>query len=224
MATETSTNIYQILADNLYTAYRNQGRHTYLFERVKSLFYGKIVRDHIPVFLKLHDYLVANGHTKDNPLWQGDDDNAVWYEKTKDDFIKVLVDSRVVSCADDYTHIFVFEDYGVEIEGPEDSSFNLSNRWVKLRCFTAWPRQIPARQGGHKWGDHRDIKYPSVSTHRKANWKFGYQDGRDDFYCFAYDSFLGDVKDAHWKESKMVNALDTLTYDWGDIERNNPPF
>lgn len=206
---------YKKIADKLYDGFKADGSNTYHMEYIKEYFYGNMVRDHIPLFKKLHDYLVANNHTKDNALWQGDDDNAIWYEKSPDQFTKVLVDSRVVSCADDYTHIFVLKDYGDE----EDAFAGPLSRWVKFNCFTAFPRQKKSKYGGN-WGDHRDIEDPSIITHRKANWKFGYGDGRDKFYSFAYDSLQDRVEDAYAVESRLMWALRTLKDDWDEISRD----
>lgn len=210
---------YKKIADKLYDGFKADGSNTYHMEYIKSYFYGNMVKDHIPVFKKLHDYLVANNHTKDNALWQGDADNAIWYEKAPDEYTKVLVDSRVVSCADDYTHIFVLKDYSIDDEILDDApKLNDWKDWIKFNCFTAFPRQKKSKYSNN-WGDHRDIEDPSINTHRKSKFKFGYGDARDKFYSFAYDSMQGKVEDAYAVENRLMWALRTLTDGWEDVER-----
>lgn len=216
---------YEDHANLLYEAYKQSGNSYYTIERIKALYYGKIAYDHISIFLKLHAYLVKNGHDKNNPLWQGDADNALWYEKSKNSFTKIIADARHCSCADDYTHIYVFDDYSTP-DHESDMWIPAQDVWLKFRAFTAWPRQVPAKKllgPDHKWGDHRDIKYPSIITHRKHDFRFGYQDGRDEWYCFKYDSLSKTVEDAHWNENKMIHALRNLMSCWEEVEITTDP-
>jgi hypothetical protein len=196
---------YQGMANTLYDAYEASGHDNYMVERIKKYFYGRMVKDHIGRFNTLHDLLVLNDHDKNNPYVYGDYDVGVWYEKYPDQYTKVLATTRYCSCADDNTHIYVLKDIS-------EPGFEGLHRYeyITFLCATAWPRQINESRSSHQWGDHRDIKHPSINTFRRHNFKYGYQDGRDDHYCFKYESMNDSVEDANWNEGRILWALDTL--------------
>ena len=204
------------MADRLYQAYKMLGDSgQYTVERIKARFYGNMVKDHIETFNELYAILEAGNHGPKDPIVTGDYDEGAWIEKAPDDHTRVIAIERYCSCADDNTHIFVLNEF--KSEKPESIS---DEDWLLLKqddctrfkCFTAWPRQKKSKYGGN-WGDHRDIEVPSINTHRKHDFKFGYGDGRDKHYCFAYDSMHGCIKDAHWNEQRLLWALRTLKDD-----------
>jgi len=137
------------LANMLYEAYNKSSNGPYLMEKVKKRFYGKIVKDHVPIMKELHAFLVDNKHTVKNPYIYGDADVAVWYEKSPETVTDIVV-VKSCSAADDNTHIFIIRDW-TDFCGTED---------VKFLAVTAWPRQ--KKRSGYKYGDYRDIEYPSI--------------------------------------------------------------
>ncbi len=209
---------YKEIAELLYNAYKASDCGNYMVERVKKLYYGMMVKDNIPKFLAVYDVLVANGHDAKNPYVYGDMDQGVWYEKSPDEITKIIATERYCSCADDNTHIFILKDFGW------DQWFNEKHKVkqedYRFSCMTAWPRQKNNSKKHHQWGDHRDIEHPSINTYRKHKFKFGYEDGRDEGYSFNYETITGNVEDAHWKESRILYALDILNYDYEAMVNN----
>ncbi len=204
---------YKEIAELLYNAYKASDCGNYMVERVKKLYYGMMVKDNIPKFLAVYDVLVANGHDAKNPYVYGDMDQGVWYEKSPDEITKIIATERYCSMADDNTHIFILEDYSCDRLGMKYES-------IYFRCMTAFPRQKSKSKKSHQWGDHRDIEQPSINTYRKYKFKYGYCDGRDETYCFNYETLTGCVEDAHWKESRILWALNTLNYDYEALVEN----
>lgn len=190
------------LADAMYKAYMASADGNYLMEKVKRSFYGKLVRDKLPLFKELHAYLIEHGHTVKNPYVYGDIDVGVWYENTEHAVVKIIAIESYCTCADDSTHIFIMRDWGESHIGATGD--------IKFLAVTAWPRQKKKRIG-HSYGDYRDIKYPSIRTYRDYNFEFGCGDGRDVGYSFKYETIAGDkVEDAHWNEPRIMFALRTL--------------
>jgi len=203
---------YEGMADKLYNIYKQSDSGTYMVERIKSRFYGNMVKDYIPDFNELYALLEAGDHGPKNPIVTGDSDEGAWLEKAPDEYTRVIAIQRYCSCADDNTHIFVLRQF--DWEPPEgftelEHALLRQDNWTTFRCFTAWPRQKKSKYGGN-WGDHRDIEVPSINTHRKHKFNFGYGDGRDEHYCFKYDSMQGRAEDAYWKESRLLWALRSL--------------
>jgi len=190
------------VADFLYAEYKKSDMGDYMVGRVKEFFYGLMVKDHIYKFKALHEFLIKNGHTVKNPYVYGDDDTGIWYEKSPKSYTTIIATERYCSCADDNTHIFILNELDVD--------------YIKFLGVTAWPRQVSERMD-HKWGDHRDIKHPSITTFRKHGFKFGYGDARDAHYCFRYESLTGCADDAPHVENRMLWALQTLTDDYEEI-------
>lgn len=175
----------------------------YTLQRANDLFWGKIVKNYVPIFKELHDKLVQGKHNKSNPLSHGDCDVSVWYETSKRTHRKVIVSTRHCSCADDNTHIFILDDLPVDKK---------DGYWFgELMCATVWPRQIN-RKGSYKYGDHRDIEKPSINTYRQRDFEYGYKDGRDNNYCFKYRCIVEDTVESAISH-RISNALWTLETD-----------
>jgi len=206
---------YEGIADHLYETYKLSPSGSYMIERIKSRFYGNMVKDHIPDFNELYKILEAGKHGPKNPIVTGDMDEGCWIETAPNDHTRIIAIQRYCSTADDNTHIFILDELKSEIDptlfdtDPEMAeTLAKFNNWTRFQGVTAWPRQIKNR--GYNFGDHRDIKVPSISTFRNHKFNYGYNDGRDDHYCFKYDSLNGCVEDAHWKESRLNWALRSL--------------
>jgi hypothetical protein len=215
-------NDYESMADALYDIYKQSSHGSYMVERIKGRFYGNLVKDHIPDFNELYAILKAGNHGPKNPLVTGDMDEGSWIEKSDNEYSKIIAIERYCSCAIDNTHIFILNEF--KYEPPEGEGFSHLEQelmrfkdWTTFTCVTAWPRQISKRHG-HKWGDHRDIEHPSIHTFRKHNFRFAYEDGRDDHYCFKYDSLQGRVEDAYWKEGRLNWALSSLRDGLGSVK------
>lgn len=203
---------YKQIADKLYSVYKKSSSGKYLMERVKNLFYGRMVYDHIDDFNELYAILERGEHGSKNPLITGDIDEGSWIEKSPSEHIKVIAIQRYCSCADDNTHIYVLTDYRI----PDEMGYPPAD-WVTFQCFTAWPRQVSKRRG-YKWGDHRDIEHPSINTFRKHKFHFGYEDGRDKHYCFKYSSYSDAVEHAFWNEGRLMWGLDSLRFALNSIK------
>lgn len=206
------------LADAMYVAYMASSDGGYLMEKVKKSFYGKLVKDKIPLFKELHAFLVEHKHTVKNPYIYGDIDVGVWYEKSSDEREDIVAVESYCTCADDSTHIFIMRDWSMI-----NYQIGLNIVDTKFLAVTAWPRQKKKRKG-HLYGDYRDVVLPSIRTYRDCNFKFGCQDGRDVGYSFKYESIVGDrVEDAHWNEPRILFALRTLQEaHFNIIELGNP--
>ncbi len=203
------------LGNSLYRAYKKQterGCQDLLINWVKEVFWGRAVKDHIPVFNKIWNILYKNGHDKNNPFTWGDVDQSVWYEKPKDKtHRKVIVSESHCSCADDNIHIFVLDEY----PGYDTLS--------KFKAVTVWQREkgkggYKTAKGWHFWGDDRDITLPSLNTYRKRSFDFGYNDCRDKGHTFMYEFSTQRVENANWNEIKIPHSLQTLRWDLGALK------
>jgi len=186
--------------------------------------WGKIVIEYIPTLKEVWQYLHDNKYTKNNTLGFGDVDGAIWVEYPKQeetwpDERKIIIHTSYCSFADDNTHIFILD----------DSKFYSLNTLLHVR--TVWPRQNS--RGGYKvkkskkypkgwfsWKDDRDIKKPSLNTYRKRNFKYSYQDGRDEGYTLSLknigtpsiewsNSHQGRIQHAIW----LINQMKLITTD-----------
>jgi len=186
--------------------------------------WGKIVIEYIPTLKEVWQYLHDNKYTKNNTLGFGDVDGAIWVEYPKQeetwpDERKIIIHTSYCSFADDNTHIFILD----------DSKFYSLNTLLHVR--TVWPRQNS--RGGYKvkkskkypkgwfsWKDDRDIKKPSLNTYRKRNFKYSYQDGRDEGYTLSLknigtpsiewsNSHQGKIQHAIW----LINQMKFITTD-----------
>jgi len=207
---------YDGIADKLYEFYKLSDSGSYMIERIKSRFYGNMVKDHIADFNELYAILEAGKHGSKNPMVTGDIDEGSWIEKAPDEHTRIIAIERYCSCADDNTHIFMLNELKSEVDptlfdhDPElAETMARFNNWTRFQGVTAWPRQS-SKRGGHKWGDHRDIEHPSIVTFRNHKFDYGYNDGRDEHYCFKYDSLQGCVEDAYWREGRLNWALRSL--------------
>lgn len=193
------------LAKSLYKAYkfeekRGKGCGDLLLEWVKEVYWGIIVKEHIPVFDEAWQLLHNRKHTKKNKFVYGDIDVGVWIEYPKNKNKKVIISTRYCSCADDNTHIFIYDKSSIPKE-----YFN----WDKFRAATVWPRQINSKLG-IDWGDDRNIDLPSLNTYRKRDFHYGYYDCRDKGHSFLYEAINERVEKASWDEGRIERALWTL--------------
>lgn len=205
------------LSEILYDAYKdgdNTGVYNdYLIECIKEKFWGRVVKDHLPIFNKTWKILNEKKYTAKNPFVYGDDDVGVWIELTKSESKKVIASTCYCSCADDNTHIFILDDHSI-----------LNAHSIVFRVATVWPRQINKRDK-HPWGDDRDIKLPSLNTYRERDFRYGYYDCRDKGSCFLYEEFKKGiavrVENAHWDEGAITNALRTLRWHLEALEEEH---
>lgn len=195
------------LSNSLYRAYKKEqpdGCQDLLLEWVDECFWGRIVAEHIPTFKKAHNLLVARGHTKSNKFVYGDIDVGVWYETVKDKKEhtnrQVIVSERYCSMADDNIHIFVWDDQ--KFDTIDMSAF---------KAVTVWPREKKSISG-IDWGDDRNIDIPSLTTYRKRDFDYGYNDGRDKGHIFRWQGFTGLVEHASWNRDRIPHALHTLRW------------
>ena len=214
---------WNALADSMWKTHRQNsgwdfhnpggdGLERLALEWAKEKFYGKLVGQHVPMFLET--WRLLNKHKaigEKNRLIFGDIDTGLWIEPTKKDKFgnckKVIASTRYCSCADDNTHIYIM-----------DGLF--SRDFWRFTCVTAWPRQKSVRRGnGFKWGDNRDIEVPSINTFRKDDFDFGCGDGRDNFHVFKWeDRHRGPtVEKPHWTENKIEHALQLLRWHLMDM-------
>lgn len=203
------------ISNSLYRAYKKEQPsdcQDLLLEWVGECFWGRIVKEHIPIFKKTWKLLVEKGHSKNNKFIHGDVDVGLWYEKLggKDNYKsrKVIVSERYCSMADDNIHIFVLDEY------PTMPSF------LKFKAVTVWPREKKSTLG-HTWGDDRDIDVPSLNTYRKRDFDYGYNDCRDKGHVFKFEAINNQVERSSWSSLKIPSALQTLRWDLGALESNN---
>ncbi len=166
-------------------------------EWTKEVFYGKLIKDAIPVFDFVWEELKKRHHTsRKRSLIYGDIDVSTWVEKTENK--KILVYIRHCSMADDNTFIFIKEDRIIEL--PD---------FMEFRAVTVWPRQKKYRPS---WGEYLNklIWVPSLNTYRKVGFNYGYEDGRDKGFVFKYKARDELAEDAHYSEPKILRALDIL--------------
>jgi len=198
----------QRLSNSLYRAYKKEQPdecQDLLLDWVAECFWGRIVEEHISVFHKVWNLLVEGGHTKHNKFVHGDIDTGLWYENVKDKENhgdrKVVVSERYCSMADDNTHIFVLDDY-------QEALAILSS----FKAVTVWPKEKKSRSG-IDWGDDRNIDIPSLTTYRKRDFDYGYNDGRDKGHVFIYQAMTKRVDHASWNTMRIPHALQTLRWD-----------
>lgn len=183
------------ISDYLYDKYETaskKGLGIYTINRAKDLFYGKVVKNYIPVFDELFSLLVEKNHTKDNTYGYGDIDGDIWYEKCGK--MEIVVDESHCTCADDNTRIYI-----------KTNDYN--NAFLVV---TAYPKQ---KKNKFHFNDHRDIDQPSIQTYRNYNFEFAYGDFRDETHVLKYTctDYSGDkVEDAYVTENKISHALENL--------------
>lgn len=197
------------LSNSLYRAYKKEQPidcQDLLLEWVGDCFWGRIVSEHIPVFHKTWNLLVEKGHTKFNKFEYGDIDVGLWYEKIKNKenhaHRKVIVSERYCSTADDNIHIFVMDDY------PKTLGYNFSS----FKAVTVWNREKKSISG-IDWGDDRNIDIPSLTTYRKRDFDYGYNDARDKGHIFKWEGFTIRVENSIWNSMRIPHALQTLRWD-----------
>lgn len=198
------------LGNNIYRAYKKEQKddcQDLLLEWVGECFWGKIVKEHIPIFKKSWNILYREGHDKNNKFVYGDVDVGVWYEKTKNERRKVIVSERYCSMADDNIHIFVLDEY------PKNWGISFN----QFKAVTVWPREKKSTLD-HKFGDDRDIDIPSLNTYRKRDFDYGYNDCRDKGHCFKYEKINNRVEKPSWLGFKIQHALQTLRWDLGELK------
>lgn len=196
------------LAMTMLEAYRKHEKRgidcgNLVLEWSKEYFWGALVKEHIPMFERVWELLDREKHTVRNKFVYGDIDVGLWIEYPKKrEKRKVIVSTRYCSCADDNTHIFVYDHDDREKKPYYDFS--------KFKVVTVWPRQKRSKywKTVDEW--HRHIDLPSINTYRKSDWDYGYNDCRDKGHCFLYEAHNERVEKAHWSENKIKHALWTL--------------
>lgn len=172
------------LANSLYRSYRKEQKQDcgrLLLQWVHEIFCGSIVTDNLPLFDRTYDLLKEAKHIKEpNKLVYGDIDYGVWIEPCKDK--RVIASTCYCACRDDNTHLYIRHDSEVDM---------CDKFWI----YSAWSKETKIR--GTKY-----IEHPSINTHRKAKFSYGYQDCRDDGYICLYDRWQKRVEHAEltWKE------------------------
>lgn len=193
------------LGRSLYRAYIQEekaGRNcgNLLLDWIKESFWGSLVKDHLPIFNELWELLNKKGHTRKNPFGYGDIDYDVWVEYPKDNNKQVIVSICYCACADDNTHIFI---YDKELSDPKIYS---TYDWSKFRVATVWKRQ----KSNDRWPNDeydRNIDVPSLSTYRKRDFRYGYYDCRDKGHVLLYEAHSERVEKASWSETEIYWAL-----------------
>lgn len=202
--TTSIDNMCNVAAKLLYEGYCLEQREdcgSLFLEWTKERFWGMVIRDSIPMYLKLWNTLNDNGYTsQENSLSYGDMDGNIWAEKDERGRLILIVDDHV-TCADDNVHIYIYHSLG-----------DLSTDWTTFQCITGWPKEVLAYDKP-TWNDYRDIKYPSLETHRKHGFTLGCNDCRDKWFSFKYESLMGaKAKDAHYTEGRLNRALEKLRF------------
>jgi len=163
------------VAKLLYEKYQQQevrGCGELLVEWTDDIFYGRLMADKIPLFDSLWVELRKRGHvSRRKSLEYGDIDASVWAEQKGS--IRIIINIRHCSMADNNTHIFI-----------KDDPYPGERLFLKFRVVSAWPRELHYPK---KWGEEwsKRVRLPSVHTHRRAGFKYGYEDVRDEGHVFA---------------------------------------
>jgi len=186
------------IANNLYKEYTEEGKrqcNNLLLEWIKECFWGRVTKDHLPIFDEVWQLLDEGKYTKKNPFIYGDIDEGVWIERPKSKYKKVIVSERYCACRDDNIFIFIKDDSSISFD--------------TFRVATVWHREKKYSLKSN-YGDDRDIKLPSLNTYKKRDFYYGYYDCRDKGHVLKYDSFTERVEKANWSENEIPWALDTL--------------
>ncbi len=195
------------LGDTLYRLYTREekgqpdedssGMGSLLLEWSKARFYGLLVRDYIPVFLKLYEALErGKNFSRSTGVEYGDLQGSIWIEK--DNKYKVVAATNNSVCRDDSTILFIFKENSIT---------------TKFLCRRVWLKEVKNNYG---YNDCRDIKRPALQTYRDYNFDFGYGDGRDEGHCFSYkDDHYGEKSDLvldkpQWDEDEIIISLNEL--------------
>lgn len=185
----------------LYKAYKKEEKKecgSLFLKWMKDCFYALVVKDHIPLFDEIWNYLNEHKITFDKKLRFCDEDHHLWIEYPQKNYDfdqerQVIVYKNVDLCADDNTFIFIKEkSYG--------NKFN-------FRIVTVWDKEVKEK---FNFKDDRDIKLPSIKTYRERNFDFGYGDGRDPGNIIVYENDKQMCKDSAWNENRIKYALDIL--------------
>tara|TARA_Y100000310_G_C20368298_1_gene662292 strand:+ start:28 stop:708 length:681 start_codon:yes stop_codon:yes gene_type:complete len=194
----------------LYEAYtaqegRGVGCGELFYEWMKEEFWGRVIRDYIPIFNKTWRLLKKRGHVGNDNRWTyGDADVGVWIEEVKDKDKKIIVSTRYCSMADDNTHIFVRRKGSC-------GDKNLDLYFSSFIISTVWERQKKLRK---KQWDRKavgDITYPSLNTYREKEFEYGREDENYHGRVVVYKDFDKLVKKAYMSENKIDHALWTLS-------------
>lgn len=192
------------LANIVYDEYNKAGDCGILtLQWMADCLWGKIAEHKIiPTVRKLFNLLKEKNHNEKNYASLGDLDYKLWFEEPEKD-IKIIISVCNCACADDNTMIFYLDD--------RFANQDLNENWVRLKIMTAWSKEVSIN-GRCRWGDDRDIKFPSINTYRNNNWKFGYEDTRDinRGFVMKYDSIDKYCKDIFHTQDKTQFALDTI--------------
>ena len=163
----------------------------------KECFWGRMVGRHLPYFSQLWKWLDdREHHSHKTAISLVDVDYSVWIEKPSNEDRRVIISICHCRMFDDNTTIFI-----------EDGLSGL----FKFRVVTVWPKEKKSRCG-HKYGDMRDIDLPALSTYRKKDWNWGYEDFRDKGHVLVYDSMSKRVEGACYTEVRMSAVLDELKW------------
>lgn len=173
-------------------------------EWTKERFWGMVIYDNIPMFLRLWKVLRKFKHvSRDTAICYGDDDVSAWAELTPKGEKLLILDDHV-TCADDNVTIYSY--YSL------DEMKDIGKDYTVFKCITAWPDEVMAYEKP-TWNDYRDIKYPSLETHRKNDFSLGCEDGRDKWFSFKLETFMGlRAKDAYAVEGRLSWGLEKLRF------------
>jgi hypothetical protein len=218
----------QGLGDLIYKLHTSQGGRSGVgdltIEWAKDHYYGLRMQDKLTDFNELWNKLTDNGMvSKKTSLCTGDADISLWAERL-DDRTKLIISESHCTCADDNTTIYKLREYDCGDGFGEDISTermeSINKMMFEFHIFTAYPRQVSSKSG-YDWGDHRDIDKPSLRTHRKHKFNFGYRDGRDDFHVAMmkyHHTGKPMVDKSSWNEGRISIELEELTRQNGMFE------
>ncbi len=147
--------------------------------QVNNKVYTQIVNEAMkPSILAIYDHMREKiGYNKE--IWYGDADVYVSieyaFEKYREDH-DVLIINNVVSCFDRAIVVAVI---------------NRETRHISL-CKCVEGQGV--KHESWNFGDHRDWTVEGLDTLRDHNWKFGYEDLRDESLVFQLDSIWADIR------------------------------
>jgi len=171
-----------------------------LLDWTKEVFYGKLIKDILPVFDEVWNRLVELGHTSRKTAFDyGDYDVSTWAEKKGNR--KILIYIRHCSMADDNTFIFIRDEPETIVGFEKYRSF-----FDSFKCVTVWPRQVNYPRNW-SWQKGK-AKLPSLATQRKHDFNWGYNDARDKGHVFKYEFRNGLVDNAGWTEYRILRAIE----------------
>jgi len=195
-----------------------------LLEWTLDRVWGHRIKNHIPKFFELYNYCVEHDYTsEDKAIWYGDLDVGVWVEPT-DDTRKIIVMRNICVCRDDNIYVYIYDD---PIYGKKDALNALNDTmpehlqygedWFSSFLSLNVYEEETLAYDPPTWGDHRDIKHPSLKTLHDYGFKYGYGDARDATHNFCYEGKDGATKSATWTAGKIHSSLLELDFAYDNI-------